>query len=346
MSLPSVSGVPTSDGSLNRPAKAAIVVQFLLREGVDVPLHKLPIPVQEQLALQLGSLKMVDRETLLDVVEEFANELDGVGLRFPSGIAGALNQLEGKISPSLARRLRRETGAPRSIDPWQRIEALDADKLRTIAMAESIEVAAVLISKLNVDKAAALLGKLPGERARRITFSVSMTENVTPEAVARIGHSIVTQLDEEPERAFATTPVERVGAILNYSATNTREDVLTGLDEADAGFAEAVRKAIFTFADIPERLEPLDIPKLARDVDQADIVVAMSGATDGDEQKSVEFILSNMSKRMAQTLRDEMNDQPSLSRKETEAAQSTVISAIRDLIATGEIKLRVVEEDD
>lgn len=346
MPLPSVSGEATSNGPLNRPAKAAIVVQFLLREGIDIPLHKLPIPVQEQLALQIGSLKLVDRETLLSVVEEFASELDAVGLRFPGGIAGALNQLEGKIAPSLARRLRRETGAPRSNDPWQRIEALEADKLRDIVMAESIEVAAVLISKLNVDKAAALLGKLPGDRARRITFSVSMTENVTPEAVARIGHSIVAQLDQEPERAFSTTPVERVGAILNYSASNTREDVLTGLDEADADFAEAVRKAIFTFADIPERVQPLDVPKLARDVDQADLVVAMAGATEGAEQNSVEFILSNMSKRMAQTLRDEMNDLPPVGRKEVEAAQSTVISAIRDLIATGEIKLRVVDEDE
>ncbi|MGB0440526.1 MAG: FliG C-terminal domain-containing protein, partial [Paracoccaceae bacterium] len=234
----------------------------------------------------------------------------------------------------------------RSSDPWERIQTLDPAKLRDIALAESIEVAAVLISKLSVDKAAALLGKLPGDRARRITFAVSMTANVTPDAVARIGHSIVTQLDEEPERAFNSTPVERVGAILNYSATNTRDDVLTGLEETDAQFAEAVRKAIFTFADIPERVTPLDVPKLARDVDQAQIVTAMAGAAEGTEQTAVEFLLSNMSKRMAQTLREEVSDRGQVARKDGEAAQSVIVAAIRDMVASGEITLRKPDEED
>ena len=39
---------------------------------------------------------------------------------------------------------------------------------------------------------------------------------------------------EQPARAFDAGPVERVGAILNISPALTREDVLKGLDEADA----------------------------------------------------------------------------------------------------------------
>jgi hypothetical protein len=41
-----------------------------------------------------------------------------------------------------------------------------------------------------VPKAADLLGRLPGERARRIAHAVSMTGNVDPETVRRIGLSL------------------------------------------------------------------------------------------------------------------------------------------------------------
>ena len=43
--------------------------------------------------------------------------------------------------------------------------------------------------------AAALLGSMPGPDARCITYAVSLTSAVTPEAVDRIGLSLAAQLD-------------------------------------------------------------------------------------------------------------------------------------------------------
>ena len=72
-----------------------------------------------------------------------------------------------------------------------------------MAQAESIEVAAVMLSKLDTPQAAQLLGHLPGPVARRITYAVSKTANVTPEAVERIGWSLAAQLDQRPAQAFS-----------------------------------------------------------------------------------------------------------------------------------------------
>jgi len=335
----------TGAAGLSRKAKAAIVVQFLLQEGADVPLAALPEVLQVELTQQLGAMRYVDRATLRTVMEEFADELDSIGLRFPGGIAGALNALEGKLDPQMARRLRKETGAARHGDPWARIAALDLERLQRFALAESIEVAAVLMSKLDVSKAAELLARIPGDRARRIAYAVSMTANVTPEAVTRIGTSLVTQLEDDPPRAFATTPVDRVGEILNYSNSLTREDVLTGLEQTDQAFADAVRKAIFTFANIPERLEPLDVPKIIRDVDQAVIVTALAGAEAEQDRTAVEFILRNMSKRMSETLRTEAEDRGQVDTEQTEAAMSDIVAAVRDMAAGGEITLIRPKDD-
>lgn len=326
--------------------KAAIIVRLLLTEGGELPLKGLPDHMQAALTEQIGAMRSVDRTTLRAVVEEFITLLDSVGLSFPGGIDGALKMLDGHISATAASRLRRLAGASAKADPWDRIAALDPEKLLPVLTEESVEVGAVMLSKLAVSRAAELLGKLPGDRARRIAYAVSQTGNIDPETVRQIGLSLVTQLEAQPVRAFETDPHERIGAILNFSPAATRDDVLTGLTETDEGFAAQVRRAIFTFADIPARIEGRDIAKVIRGVDQATLVTALAGATGEADAAVAAFILANMSQRMAASLREEIAERGKVKEKDAEAAMTAIIVAIRDLESAGEITLRQAEEDE
>ncbi len=332
--------------TLTRPQKAAVIVRFLISEGASIPLSDLSDQMQADLTQAMAQMRLIDRTTLAGVVEEFLNELEQVGLTFPGGLEGALSVMNGHINPNAATRLRRLAGTTSRADPWERLITQAADKLLPIILSESIEVGAVMLSKLPVPKAAELLGKMPGERARRTAYAVSQTNGVDPETVRRIGASLVAQLDAEPARAFDTGPVQRVGAILNVAAAQIRDDVLKGLEEADAGFADLVRKAIFTFVHIPRRVAARDIPKVIRMVDQPTLVTALTAAaTKPDTNEGVEFFLSNMSQRMAQGLREEMGARGRVKEKEAEDAMNTVVSAIRELEAGGELALISEEEE-
>jgi flagellar motor switch protein FliG len=216
---------------LSRAQKAAIIVRFLLNDGTDVPLTDLPDDLQARLTTQMGSMRYVDRDTLADVVSEFAHELEGLGLTFPHGVAGALSALDGRISPQTAMRLRKEAGVRQYGDPWTLVKSAEPATLLPILEGESAEVAAVVLSKLDVGRAADLLGRLPGAVARRITYAISQTGSVSPEAVDRIGLALAAQLHEVPETAFAKDAVERVGAILNSSTRFTRDELIEGLEE-------------------------------------------------------------------------------------------------------------------
>ena len=209
---------------------------------------------------------------------------------------------------------------------------------------ESIEVSAVLLSKLKVAKAAEVLGKLPGDRARRITYGVSQTGAIPPQTVQKIGLALLQQLDARPPAAFDDGPVERVGAILNFSPSATRDDVLAGLDEEDAGFAAEVRKAIFTFANIPTRVAPRDIPRVVRDIAPATLATVLAGGQ-GPIAKAVEFILENMSKRLANSIREEAEGQTPKA-KDVEEAAAAVVSRIREMEAEGQIFLTAEDEDE
>ncbi len=301
-------GTPTA-ARLSRRAKAAIVVQCILKEGADVPLTALPEDLQMQLTQLLGEMRYIDRQTMNSVITEFSEELESIGLSFPGDIAGALSALDGKISDQTASRLRKEAGVRQIGDPWKRIADLPNARLQALRQFQNpVQVTAVMVSKLEVSKAADLLSSLPGDIARRITYAMSMTDAVTPDAVDRIGLSLASQLDAEPLKAFRAQPSERVGAILNFSRAATRDELLTALDEEDKGFAEQVRKSIFTFSHIPDRMNAIDVPKLTRDVDQDTLALVIAGAASETDTQTVEFILSNISKRMADSLREAAQD--------------------------------------
>jgi flagellar motor switch protein FliG len=324
--------------------KAAVIVRLLLAEGAPISLSALPEHMQAALAEQIGQMRLVDRTTLSEVMDEFMTELEQVGLSFPGGIEGALSMMDGHISASAASRRRRLAGASAKADPWERIIGLGPERLLPVLEEESTEVAAVLLSKLPVPKAADLLGRMPGEKARRVAYAISLTGNVDPETVRRIGVALASQLDNQPARAFEAGPVERVGAILNVSPAATRDEVLRGLEQADAAFAEGVKRAIFTFAHIPERLSPRDVPKVLRQVDPAVLVTALAAAADGPLAAVAEFLLANMSQRMAQGLREEIAGRGRVREKEAEEAMTAVVLAIRQLETAGELVLLQPED--
>ena len=345
-SLAQITPATPGPAALTRRQKAAIIIRLALSHGADVSLQDLPDDLQIDLTRILGDMRPITRDTLAQVVEEFAQELESLGLTFPRGVAGALSVLDGRISPHTAARLRKEAGVRQSGDPWERIRKLDAQKLLPIIESESLEVSAIILSKLDISKAAELLGLLPGDKARRIAYAVSQTSGVTTDALDLIGVSLAAQLDALPTSVFDQGPAERIGAILNYSTASARDDVLSGLDETDRDFANEVRKAIFTFVNIPDRIAPRDIPKVVRELDQADLVTATAGAASEVEKRAAEYILENMSGRMADAIREEVSDAGKVKPKDAEAAMTNIVTAIRGMEAAGELLLIAGEEDE
>lgn len=337
--------VPEAKMRLTRPQKAAVIVRLLVSQGVEIPLANLPDDVQVALTQEVSQLGLIDRDTLAAVAAEFAEAIDGVGLTSTGGMANALGVLDGHISQATANRLRREAGVAAKGDPWERIAGLNEDQLAEVLELESVEVGAVLLSKLDVSKAAELLGRLPGDRARAISYAISQTAQVSPEVVQRIGLTLAAQFDAQPVPAFKDNPVDRVGAILNFSPSATRDEVISGLEEDDAAFAEEVKKAIFTFANIPTRVATRDIPKVVRGIDQGDLVKALKAAETSLPEAS-EFILANMSQRMADALREEMAEMDKVKTKDADAAMTVVVAEVRRLSELGEILLLTGDDDD
>lgn len=325
-----------------------MVVQMLIGDGAQLSLSQLPEHLQLLLTQELGALRLVDQHTVTTVAEEFLAELEAVGLSAPGTHDGAVMALADHLSAPLADRLRRQTDAVRNGDHWPTVVGLAVSRIVDIMCAESTEVCAVTLSKLPVAKAAEVLAKTPGDRARRITYAMSQTADVTPDAVRRIGAALAQDYGLADAHAFEKAPVQRLGAILNATPTDTREDVLTGLGTTDPTFANDVRKAIFTFKDIATRVKPTDIPNCIRAVDAQILTTAIAAGLSGDEQlvASAEFILGSISQRMAAQMREDATELGKVKKADAEAAMAEITKAIREMVDGGVITLIDPDEDE
>lgn len=138
------------------------------------------------------------------------------------------------------------------------------------------------------------------------------------------------------------------GSVRSSIPAQTRDSLLDGLGEDDPVFADSVRKSIFTFKDIPLRLTPTDVPACIRGIPPEVLATAVAGALAGDAElvATAEFILANISQRMAGQIREEAAEQGPIKAKVAKEAMRDLSSAVRALADDGTITLITDDEDD
>ena len=318
--------------------KAAVVMRLLLTEGAAPSLAGLPVELQERLATTMARMGHVDRATMAATLRDFTRALDGFGVAFPGDLDGAARLLGDRLSEPAARRLAARAGAGDDAAPWARLAQRPAADLAPILADESAEVAAILLSKLPPATAGALLGDLPPDRAEIVAYAMALTADIGPEAVERIGEALAERVDAVPPTAFDTPAPGRIGAILNAARGQIRDMLVDALAARDADLGTAVRKAIFTIEDIPHRIDARDVPALMRAVDPAEAPRALAAML-RDAPIAAEFLLENMSRRLAEQMREEAEAAAPPPEAEAEAAMAVIITAIREEQAAGRLTL-------
>lgn len=326
--------------------KAAIIVRLILGDGEELNLAALPPDIQARLAQDMASMDLIDRRTRDAVIEEFCDKLEAVGVSFPGTLDGALDLLAEHLSDDTTNRLRRLAVLSGNADPWARIASLNPEQLAQLAGTEAEEIAAVMFSRLPVQRAAEVLALLDPGRARRIAYAMSLTAGIDAEGMRRVGMALMRAVDALPRPVLTGKADEKVGAILNYAPSVMRDTVLEGLDQDDAVFAGEVRRAIFTFASVRTRVEIRDIPRVLRGIDGPVVVKALAGATaaGGENALSAEFILSALSTRMADSLREEMAEAGRISARDVEDAMTAIVTEIRRMESEGDLFLIVPDD--
>lgn len=120
--------------------------------------------------------------------------------------------------------------------------------------------------------------------------------------------------------------------ILNGVDRGTEKTILEALEMRDPDLAEEIKKRMFIFEDIAF-LDNRAIQRIIRDVDANDLALALKVASDTVK----EAIFRNMSKRMAETFREDMEYMGPVRLRDVEEAQQRIVGVVRRLEESGEI---------
>ena len=102
---------------------------------------------------------------------------------------------------------------------------------------------------------------------------------------------------------------------------------------------------VFIFVDIPTRIAAVDVAMGVKTVAQTEMVIALCYANGNGMEEVSEFILGGLFRRMADTIREEIEERGAVKTKEGEAAVTALVSGIQGQISAGEISFVDFDDD-
>lgn len=329
-------GLPEGQVALGGPSKAAIALVALGAEHAAEVLKHLPEAQAEALSAEIAKMGVVDTDVLNAVVDELAAET-GPADAPQGGIGYTRDVLERVVGAERADELIAQfMGGERK--PFDFMRSMAAEEVITLLEGEAAQTVALVTVNVRPQLAGAILDGLDSHLQADVALRLAQLQPVEP----RVLQDIDTGLREKAAASGATdekgeappSGVEILAQILQGAGRATERQVLGGLESVDPELAEAVRAKMFTFEDLP-KLSDKDLQLVLRDIDAKDLTMALRGVSD----ELMERVISNMSQRAGETLREEMEMQAPVKRAVVEEAQTVVVAAIRALDEAGSIEL-------
>jgi flagellar motor switch protein FliG len=325
--------------ALSSAHKAAVILAALSPETASAIVQEISDAQLRVFAIAFGDLKSVPAPLLQAVAKEFVAEVERSSSELAGGVAAAKRMLESLAEADRVNRILSELHGGGSQSVWKRLCAVPLDRILPYLKAQRLPVAAAIVTKLPFENAASILSAADGDFAHALLSALS--QGGAPSE--QIEEAIAAAVEEELLRPLANSPTddgvnEVVGEILNFLPSAKRDAFLDHLDAEAPKIGAAVRKSIVTFQDLHLRVSEAGVAALMRLVEKDTLLAALKhGRTNAAETAS--FLLSNVSKRMAEQYQAEMNEMADLSDEDGEAAQRNVMKTVRELANKGELKI-------
>ena len=126
--------------------------------------------------------------------------------------------------------------------------------------------------------------------------------------------------------------IDYVADVMNNLDRTSEKNIFDGLSEADQELADEIRKKMFVFEDIVT-MDDRSVQRFVRDCDPRDLVLALKGSN----QEVANKLFTNMSSRMAQSIKDDLEITTNVRIRDVEEAQQRIVGIIRSLEEKGEI---------
>ena len=287
----------------------------------------------EELTLEIANVNRISPEERESVLEEFYQVCLAQEFISEGGINYAKEVLEKAMGSQKALEIINKLTSSLQVKPFDFVKKTDANQLLNFIQNEHPQTLALILSYLNPNQAAQVLSALPQEKQADVAQRIATMGSTSPEIIKEVELVLERKLSSMVTQDYsATGGIQCIVDILNSVDRGTEKYILETLEIQNAELVEEIRKKMFVFEDIVN-LDSVGIQRFIREVDNSELAVALKGAT--DEVK--EMIFANMSKRMAEMLREDMDFMGPVRLRDVEEAQQKIVNVIRKLEEANEI---------
>jgi len=287
----------------------------------------------ERLTLEISGVKKVEASVKEEIIEEFHNIALAQDYISQGGIGYAKTILEKALGKDHAQAIINRLTSSLQVRPFDFARRADPSQILNFIQNEHPQTIALILSYLEAEQAGMILSALPQEMQADIARRIATMDSTSPEVISEIEAVLERKLSSTVTQDHTETGgVDAVVEVLNGVDRTTEKTILDALEIQDPELAEEIRKRMFVFEDIVT-LDNRSIQRIIRDCENEDLILSLKVSS--EEVKEVLF--RNMSQRMAESFREEMEVMGPVRLKDVEEAQSRIVSTIRRLEESGEI---------
>lgn len=328
--------------SLTGTQKSAILMMLLGEEEASEILRNLSPREVQHLGGAMYSVQGLDQDTVNLVLDEFLSiikEQTSLGLGAGDYIRNVMNKAlgEDRAQSVLSRITPSSTERPIEILDW-----MDARSISELISDEHPQIIALVISYLESDSGADVLGMLPDEIQTDVIGRIASLQTVQPEALRELEDVMQLKFKANTSlRASQVGGVKAAAAIMNFTKQDMEARIMGALKEEDEDLMQAIQESMFVFDNLTG-CDDKSLQTLIRSVDTEDLVLALKGAEENLQEK----MFSCMSSRAAANIADEMEALGPVRLAEVQDAQKRIINRARALSDEGTIVLAGRGGDD
>ena len=287
----------------------------------------------EQLTLEMSNVRKVSPEQRDNVVEEFHQMCIANDYISQGGVEYAREVLERALGETRAFEIISRLATSLKMRPFDLVRRTDPKQLFSFIQGEHPQTIALIMTHLPADKAATLLASLAPERQADVAKRVATMGRTSPEVLKEIEKVLERKISSLAPTDYTTSGgIQSIVDVLNRTDPSTVKVVMDALEMEDPDLAEQIKRQMFVFEDIV-MLDDRGIQLVLREVETKDLGLALKGSNPEVAQK----ILSNMSSRAAQMLKDDMEFMGPVRLRDVEEAQQRIVKVIRKLEESGAI---------
>jgi len=287
----------------------------------------------EQLTLEIANIKTVLPEEKEKVMAEFYQICVAQQYIAEGGIGYAKEILEKALGSQRAVDVINKLTVSLQVRPFDFVRKADPSQLLNSIQNEHAQTIALILSYLKAGQAAIVLSALPQDKQADVAKRIATMDRTSPEVIKEVEKILEKKLASFATEDFtAAGGVQSIVDILNSVDRGTEKHIMETLEIEDTELAEEIRKRMFVFEDILN-LDNRAIQRFLREVENNQLAIALKGATD-EVQK---VIFSNMSKRLAEMIKEDMDFMGPVRLKDVEESQQKIVNIIRKLEDAGEI---------